>query len=913
MSRKFTYWQECTDPVDMDDLWSDPTVAAEWIDAGETKGEKIHLSRDPYGQPYLTQTEMRAVAEIVIRRHFASDINLDMLFTITELESARQPFATNSTKNKMEISYGLMQLVPKTAEWIFRDLGYQDYEIEGDPSFLYKPFINLYLGAAYLKWLSNFENNKRSEEFVVRAYKGGPKKATHKSTLPYWKRYLSVKESVRSRNKAGNIPVKDQSYTYAEKDHVTDQVHSRPAHPFRTQDDSQMYWDSRASSEDMEVLWTRRGIYREWMNTQQKKGHVQFSHDERKRPYISQKELLTVAEIIFTKHFSSTKVFTPAVLCALAEVVSMRYVDGVGSKTGLMGIDFETARRLYNESGYKEYKVDSVMDLKNPFASMYFAAAYLCWLSQYEDRDRSPKFVVQAYLSGPKNAHLEEGMGPDYCKYMAELNNYETMRKEMASAASASSSLSLLKNRGSSSSSSTRTPSVVRLGSTFRPPLRLLGFAGAAGDPVFSAHVGSRIQSLRGSGKPVRGVVSMAKKSVGDLAAADLKGKKVFVRADLNVPLDDSQNITDDTRIRAAVPTIKYLMANGAKVILSSHLGRPKGVTPKFSLSPLVPRLSELLGIEVVKADDCIGPEVEKLVASLPDGGVLLLENVRFYKEEEKNDPEFAKKLASLADLFVNDAFGTAHRAHASTEGVTKFLRPSVAGFLLQKELDYLDGAVSNPKRPFAAIVGGSKVSSKIGVIESLLEKCDILLLGGGMIFTFYKAQGLAVGSSLVEEDKLDLATTLLAKAKAKGVSLLLPTDVVIADKFAPDANSKIVPASAIPDGWMGLDIGPDSVKTFSDALDTTQTVIWNGPMGVFEFDKFAVGTEAIAKKLEVLSKKGVTTIIGGGDSVAAVEKVGVAESMSHISTGGGASLELLEGKELPGVLALDESTPVPV
>lgn len=336
----------------------------------------------------------------------------------------------------------------------------------------------------------------------------------------------------------------------------------------------------------------------------------------------------------------------------------------------------------------------------------------------------------------------------------------------------------------------------------------------------------------------------MRKKSVGDLTAADLKGQRAFVRVDLNVPLDDNQNITDDTRIRAAVPTIKYLMNNGAKVILASHLGRPKGVTPKYSLAPLVPRLSELLGIQVVKANDCIGPEVEKLVAELPEGGVLLLENVRFYKEEEKNDPEFAKKLASLADLYVNDAFGTAHRAHASTEGVAKYLKPSVAGFLLQKELDYLVGAVSNPKRPFAAIVGGSKVSSKIGVIESLLEKCDLLLLGGGMIFTFYKAQGLSVGSSLVENDKLDLATSLLAKAKAKGVSLLLPSDVIIADKFAPDANSKIVPSSEIPDGWMGLDIGPDSVKKFSEALDTTQTIIWNGPMGVFEFDKFAVGTE---------------------------------------------------------------------
>ncbi|XP_017247797.1 phosphoglycerate kinase, chloroplastic [Daucus carota subsp. sativus] len=479
----------------------------------------------------------------------------------------------------------------------------------------------------------------------------------------------------------------------------------------------------------------------------------------------------------------------------------------------------------------------------------------------------------------------------------------------MASATSPT-SLSLLPTT-SSSSSSTRSRAFLNTRFLNSPLRRGLGFAASAADPLLSIHVASKLRSFAFSAKPIRGVASMAKKSVGDLGEAELKGKNVFVRADLNVPLNDAQEITDDTRIRAAIPTIKYLMANGAKVILSSHLGRPKGVTPKFSLAPLVPRLSELLGIEVIKADDCIGPEVEKLVASLPEGGVLLLENVRFYKEEEKNDPEFAKKLASVADLFVNDAFGTAHRAHASTEGVTKFLSPSVAGFLLQKELDYLVGAVSTPNRPFAAIVGGSKVSSKIGVIESLLEKCDILLLGGGMIFTFYKAQGLSVGSSLVEEDKLELATTLLQKAKDKGVSLLLPSDVIVADKFAADANSKTVAASAIPDGWMGLDIGPDSVKTFNEALDTTKTVIWNGPMGVFEMEKFAAGTEAIAKKLAELSGKGVTTIIGGGDSVAAVEKVGVAELMSHISTGGGASLELLEGKELPGVVALNEKVTV--
>ncbi|RVW89680.1 Phosphoglycerate kinase, chloroplastic [Vitis vinifera] len=434
----------------------------------------------------------------------------------------------------------------------------------------------------------------------------------------------------------------------------------------------------------------------------------------------------------------------------------------------------------------------------------------------------------------------------------------------MASAAASPSSLSLLHST-SAARSSPRLPSAsLRLPTL---PLRRLGFAGAAADSLLTLH-----------------------------------GKKVFVRVDLNVPLDDNQKITDDTRVRAAIPTIKYLIDNGAKVILSSHLGRPKGVTPKFSLAPLVPRLSELLGIQIVKADDCIGPEVEKLVTALPDGGVLLLENVRFYKEEEKNEPEFAKKLASIADLYVNDAF------EGGIPGSCSLPEPNWTISL---------GAVSSPKRPFAAIVGGSKVSSKIGVIESLLEKCDILLLGGGMIFTFYKAQGLSVGSSLVEEDKLSLATSLLEKARQKEYLSCYPTDVVIADKFAPDANSKIVPASAIPDGWMGLDIGPDSIKIFNEALETTKTVIWNGPMECLSLISLQkeqwYARIAVAKKLAELSGKDVTTIIGGGDSVAAVEKVGVADVMSHISTGGGASLELLEGKELPGVVALDEATPVPV
>ncbi|ADI65646.1 phosphoglycerate kinase [Trichormus azollae] len=400
----------------------------------------------------------------------------------------------------------------------------------------------------------------------------------------------------------------------------------------------------------------------------------------------------------------------------------------------------------------------------------------------------------------------------------------------------------------------------------------------------------------------------MSKKSLASLSAADISGKRALVRVDFNVPVDDQGSITDDTRIRAAVPTIQDLTKKGAKVILASHFGRPKGVDDKLRLTPVAKRLSELLGQEVVKTDDCIGDDVAAKVGALQNGQVLLLENVRFYKEEEKNDPEFAKKLAANADFYVNDAFGTAHRAHASTEGVTKFLSPSVAGYLVEKELQYLQSAIEEPKRPLVAIIGGSKVSSKIGVIETLLEKCDKLIIGGGMIFTFYKARGLSVGKSLVEEDKLELAKALEAKAKERGVALLLPTDIVAADKFAPDANATTVSIDNIPADGMGLDIGPDSVKVFQAALADCKTVIWNGPMGVFEFDKFAAGTEAIAHTLAEIGKIGTTTIIGGGDSVAAVEKVGLADQMSHISTGGGASLELLEGKVLPGIAALDEA-----
>ncbi len=406
----------------------------------------------------------------------------------------------------------------------------------------------------------------------------------------------------------------------------------------------------------------------------------------------------------------------------------------------------------------------------------------------------------------------------------------------------------------------------------------------------------------------------MNKQTLANLKTEDLAGKKVLVRVDFNVPQAEDGSITDDTRIRAALPTIKHLINAGAKAILVTHLGRPKGDTladrikDKLRVNPIAQRLSELLGQPVVKCDDCIGPQVVSQIEALPNGGVALLENVRFYPGEEANDPEFAKELASLAEIYVNDAFGAAHRAHASTAGVAQFLRPAVAGFLLDLELQYLSGAIDRPQRPLAAIVGGSKVSSKIGVIEALLDKVNKLLIGGGMIFTFFKARGLQVGKSLVEDDKLDLARSLEAMARERGVELLLPTDVVVADQFAADAQSQVVPIDRIPDGWMGLDIGPDSVKSFQAALADCKTVIWNGPMGVFEFDQFAKGTEAIARTLADLTSKGTITIIGGGDSVAAVEKVGVADRISHISTGGGASLELLEGKILPGIAALNDA-----
>ena len=389
------------------------------------------------------------------------------------------------------------------------------------------------------------------------------------------------------------------------------------------------------------------------------------------------------------------------------------------------------------------------------------------------------------------------------------------------------------------------------------------------------------------------------KKTIEDI---DVNGKRVLVRCDFNVPQDEEGNITDDRRIIAALPTIKYLMEHNAKVILCSHLGRPKGeFNMKYSLKPIAKRLSELLGKKVHMADDVIGDSAKCLVASLREGDVMLLENVRFHKEEEANDMAFSKALAELADVYVNDAFGTAHRAHASTEGVAKYL-PAVCGYLIQKEINVMGKALNNPVRPFVAILGGKKVSDKINVITNLIDKVDELLIGGGMAYTFFKAKGYEIGKSICEDDKVELAKELMEKAAHKGVKLLLPIDNVVATEFSNDAESKVVASNEIPADWEGVDIGPETVKLYGDALKNAKTVIWNGPMGVFEFDKFAVGTNEIAK---ILGGLDAITIIGGGDSAAAIEKGGFADKMTHISTGGGASLEFLEGKELPGIACL--------
>jgi phosphoglycerate kinase len=397
----------------------------------------------------------------------------------------------------------------------------------------------------------------------------------------------------------------------------------------------------------------------------------------------------------------------------------------------------------------------------------------------------------------------------------------------------------------------------------------------------------------------------MNKLTIDDI---QLKNKKVLVRVDFNVPLDEKSNVTNDKRIVASLPTIKKILQDGGKAILISHLGRPKGKrVPEMSLAPVAKRLEELLGKPVKFVNDCIGSEVDKAITELKSGECLLLENLRFYPEEEKNDPQFAKKLASLGDIYINDAFGTAHRAHASTEGVTKYLKQCAAGYLMQKELKYLSMALANPQKPFVAILGGAKISGKIDVITNLMDKVDALLIGGGMAFTFYKAMSKEIGKSLLESDKIDLAKEILTKAQKKKVNFLLPEDVVVASEAKEDSPAQIVEYDAIPSDMQGLDIGPKTLKRFSSELDKAKTVVWNGPMGVFEISKFAQGTIKIAEELSKITEKGATTIVGGGDSASAVSKAGLKDKLSHISTGGGASLEFLEGKILPGVAALTD------
>ena len=394
----------------------------------------------------------------------------------------------------------------------------------------------------------------------------------------------------------------------------------------------------------------------------------------------------------------------------------------------------------------------------------------------------------------------------------------------------------------------------------------------------------------------------MNKMSIDDI---QVKGKRVLVRVDFNVPVDDQGQITDDRRIKAAIPTIKSLADRGAKVILVSHFGRPKGgPEDKYRMDAMGKRLSELMGKPVVKVNDCIGDEPKKAIAGLPEGGIVLLENVRFYKEEEANNEEFAKKLAELADIYVNDAFGTAHRAHASTAGVAKFLKPAVSGYLMQKEIDIMGKALSNPERPFVAILGGAKVADKLGVIKNLLEKVDTLIIGGGMAYTFLKAQGMEIGRSLLDAEKIEFAKEMMAKAKSRGIKLLLPVDVVVTDDFKNPTMSKTVAVNQIPSDLQGVDIGPETIKLFAKEIETAKTVIWNGPMGVFELPQFAVGTKAVA---EAMTRSQGTTIVGGGDSAAAIEQMGYAEKVTHVSTGGGASLEFMEGIELPGVAALTD------
>ncbi|KAL6546966.1 hypothetical protein OROMI_022687 [Orobanche minor] len=417
----FKYWNDCVEPEDLEAMWMEPDVRTEWINVGETKGSRVHLSRDPDGHPYLTQTEMRAVAGIIVQRHFVSQIDSDMLCAIAELESDRQPLATSYNKKSEEVKMGIMQISPKIAEWLTRELDYRAYQLVDHSSLLYKPFLNVYLAAAYLKWLSYFDQKERSEEFMVRAYKGGTKKAAHKSTLPYWKKYLSVKESLPSRKAFGAAPI---VITPSSSDAAVSQS--------KEPEFGSTMWDSVTSPEDMEEMWNNPEVNKEWTKSGEKKGKVRFSHDVDNHPYLSRVELKAVAAIILAKHFCVKRV-QPSVLCALSEMVSMRFVNGVGQRTGLMGIDYPTARWLYKHGGYKDYKAESVEDLTKPFISMYFGAAYMSWLSEYEGRERDLQFVVQAYLSGPQNVNLQEA-GPLWLKFEEALNRYQGTRRIMAAA-----------------------------------------------------------------------------------------------------------------------------------------------------------------------------------------------------------------------------------------------------------------------------------------------------------------------------------------------------------------------------------------------------------------------------------------------------------------------------------------------
>ncbi|XP_050221058.1 uncharacterized protein LOC126671334 [Mercurialis annua] len=428
----FKYWDECVDPQDLEAMWREPEVNTEWLDAGETRGQRVHLSRDPDGQPYLTQTEMKAVADIIVRRHFDSHIATDMLCAIAELASDRQLLAENYDKKIKQTTLGIMQILPKTAEWLVRDLGYRTYAVEDNQEILYRPFVSVYFGAAYLRWLSNFEQKERSEEFVVRAYKGGTKKATHKSTLQYWKGYLSVKESLPFRRFVDEGPSVNTSVPPPPAPAISASPNSASPTTSIISHNSgggeTVNWDSKTSPEDMVEMWNNADVAKEWTKSGERRGKVRFSHDKEKREYLSRVEVKAVAEIILSKYFS-TRAVKPSVLCALAEMVSMRFVNGVGARIGLMGIDYSTAYWLYMELGYRAYRVESVDDLTKPFVSMYFGAAYLAYLSEYEGRERLPQFVVQAYLGGPKNVNLQE-TGPLWLKFEQALSNYDDIKKD---------------------------------------------------------------------------------------------------------------------------------------------------------------------------------------------------------------------------------------------------------------------------------------------------------------------------------------------------------------------------------------------------------------------------------------------------------------------------------------------------